>query len=194
MIGCLVLWLTFQSYCAASFFGTFQNLTWSSHESLDALASVTVYLVLLSHSLYWRVHGKLVLDVDVSIGGVCSFSILAIGRLTLDFGRWMFGLGLRQFCMSVGNFICGLLCGRQWRWRWRWTFGFCVWRLGCPLFAGAFSCQIHDSHRACQVLVQDPVTTRTRNRNQFQSDYTLREIQLWTTSFEKFNFGLPHSI
>ena len=101
MIGCLVLWLKFQSDCAASFLGLFQNLIRSSHESLDALASETVYLVLLSHSLYWRVHGKLVLDVDASIGGVCSSSIFGIGRLTLDFGRWMFGLGVRQCCMSV---------------------------------------------------------------------------------------------
>ena len=144
---------------------------------------MTVNLVLLAHCLYWRVHGKFVLDVDACIGGVCSSSIFGIGRFTLDFGRSTFRLGVSHFDMSVGNFICCLLDGRQWRWRWRWTFGFGVWRLGCLLFAGTFSCQIQGSHSECQVVVQDPFTTRTRNRNQFQSDYTLREIQLWTTSF-----------
>ena len=33
------------------------------------------------------------------------------------------------------------------------------------------------------MVIQPTVTTRTQTRNQFQSDYTLREIQFWITSF-----------
>ena len=65
MIGCLVVSFKFQSNCAAFVLGLFRNHSCSCHLSLDALASVTVYLVLLSQCLYWRVHGKWVLDVDV---------------------------------------------------------------------------------------------------------------------------------
>ena len=33
------------------------------------------------------------------------------------------------------------------------------------------------------MVIQPTVTTRTQNRNQFHSVYTLREIQYWITSF-----------
>ena len=128
MIGCLVVSFTIQSNCAAFVLGLFWNHSCSCHLSLDALASVTVYLVLLSQCLYWRVHGKWVLDVDACLCGVCSSPVCGVGRLSLDFRRWMLGLGVSHVCFGVAHFNFCLVSGRQWRWRFGfWAFGFsCV--------------------------------------------------------------------
>ena len=64
-----------------------------------------------------RMHGNLVLDVDATIGGVCSSSSFGMARFTLNFGRWTCRLDVCHFHMSVGHFMFCLQYGRQWRWR-----------------------------------------------------------------------------
>ena len=75
--------------------------------------SVGVFLLGLG-----RMHGNLVLDVDVTIGGVCSSSSFGMARFTLNFGRWTCRLDVCHFHMRVGHFMFCLQYGRQWRWRW----------------------------------------------------------------------------